>query len=213
MKLSIYAKWGLWLRSLGIGVALMIIELGYIFLAEGDFNLRAINRSVAGASVLLITISLALSGITYFTDKLDKYIVYRRYIGVMGALFAIAHMLLTFIDIGSMVYLIEFFTDPAPFTLFAIASTLLLILLTIISNNESAKLLGNIWWRRLLRLGYVALLFGFLHFALMRQRNWQLWFESPDELPPTSLLLVIPVALTFLIRLILAIALKLKKKN
>lgn len=205
--------WDKWIRSLILGVGLAAIKLGYLFALEGSIGVSSINKAVAGSATILIGLSLALSGITYFFDALDAQIVYRKYVGVMGALFAFGHVLITLINIGRLDHIIRFLNSGKSYTLFGISAALLLVMLTLISNTFSARTLGNVLWRRLLRLGYVALAFTALHFGLMKYKIWLAWFKDPSTLPPTSLLLIAPVIVVFLMRLLLAVALAIRHEK
>jgi len=203
---------GLWLKSLLFGLLLVGGELAYLNYTNPPLNLRSVNLAVAGVGLILISLSLFLSGITYFFDFADKQIVYRRYLGVMGALSAGVHVAITLYTKGNAAKMIAYILNGSPAILYGAAALVTLILLTIISNTYSAKSLGNVWWRRILRLGYLALGLTALHMGLLRYKGWFKWLGEPTW-PSTSLILTGIVLITFIIRMLLGLALTIKKNK
>jgi DMSO/TMAO reductase YedYZ heme-binding membrane subunit len=203
----------LWIKSGLFSVILIGVYWGYLFIQGSENVGRNLNIATAGVGIILICLSLVLSGITYFFDFADRFIVYRKYFGVWGFFTSLFHGLYTLQRMGAQ-RATSYILSAPPVFLYAVAALLVLLMLTIISNTTAARMLGNVWWRRLLRLGYVALLLGTLHFGLLRIDRWKTYLDSGfDGLPPSSLILALLVFATFGLRILLELALRIAKKT
>lgn len=141
------------------------VLLGCVIL--NGFELSDINKSLAHAGILVL-------GITLFSGPLSKYskIVYhiksaRRFLGISSFILLLAHSIISFQLFFNNDFSIIFNIENFYFfsIIFAIVSLLILLSLTFTSFNGAMKILGKNW-KKLQNLGYVALLFGVIHFYL-----------------------------------------------
>jgi methionine sulfoxide reductase heme-binding subunit len=199
--------WAQWFWSLIFGLVLIGLYAGYLYLIESKLNLRTFNRAFAGVSTILIALSMALSGLAYFWQLFRTKIVYRKYIGIWGFVFALVHVLISLYNSGTLQGAINTLLSGRPPILFGLAALFILILMTVVSSNFAAKTLGSLWWRRLLRLGYIVLVLIAIHYYLLGNKNWLEWPQNPEGLPSTKLILLVIIVLVILLRFVLSLSL------
>ena len=145
-------------------------------------GLRILNLSLADASIVLIGLSLALSGICHFWNFADTYIGYRKYLGLAGFYLAASHTLLVL----SRRPIQSFLTTEriAPFVA-AVVSIALFAIMAAISNTFAIKRLGYPHWKKILAAGYVAYLAALLHFGMIHHARWISWLVGNGTLEIT----------------------------
>ena len=204
----------LWINAILFGFFVLLLCSLYQFVRAGEFNLRIFNQSIADAGMIVIGVSFALSGLTYFWDFLDSKLKYRKYIGLVGFYLILMHGLISLFGLSDNFPFPEYYLLSHNITAFllALGSLLYLIFMAIISNSSVAQKLGGILWRKLLRVGYLAYLLGFLHYASKKYVGWQYWLTSEGKLlPPLSLIVTLFVIWVFALRLALWWDLRRKK--
>ncbi len=176
----------------------------YAFLVwQGSPNL--LNRTVANVSMILISLSLMMSGMGYFFNFLDKQVIYRKHLGLVGFGFGVWHFLLSFTGLAQL-------QRPAMWTGFV--ALLIFTLMALISNHLATKFMGGVWWRRTLRLGFVALFLVVIHVWLLRAHRWWTWLtEGLSGSTVLALGVTVLAVFVLLLRLILEIALRRKKNS
>lgn len=175
---------------------------------------NALNKAVADTAVILIGMSMLLSGICYFWNFLDTKIIYRKHLGLMGFAFAVVHLLLSW---GAFLNLLKIETWQqqkfwAPLT--GLIALTIFTIMALVSNKFSALKLGGKVWRGILRTGYIALLFVFAHVVILKAMRWEAWAKGGfKSLPSTSLLVSIFILLVLLMRIALWASLKKKARR
>ncbi|MDP3965079.1 MAG: hypothetical protein Q8Q20_05525 [bacterium] len=219
------ARWNLWRNSFLLSAAaysgVIIYQLG----RGVDYSINHANAALADTAIILIGLSFALSGICYFWDFFDTKIIYRKYLGITGFAYALAHGLIAYFlyfvipndqSRYDALYVWEVFgfqVNNAYAFLFGATALLILLFMASISNTAGMKRYGQ-RWRPLLRLGYLAYFLALLHYGIKRYEVWEIWLtERPSVLPPFSLLLTAFVLLVFILRLALLIKLRLVKQR
>lgn len=181
----------------------------------GVLHTRVANTALGYSAYMLILLAMAMSSICYFWNFADKYMIYRKYLGIMGSIYALLHFILSLLLILERTSLTDFILNPrntVPF-ITGFISLVLLLFLTSISYAWAAKLLGGKLWRALLRLGYAAVILSVIH---MSWRNMESWGEylSGDTLmlfPPLSMLISVVTLVILFLRLIMQYDLSQKK--
>lgn len=214
-----------WVNTLLLSFVLVALVAGYQVLKGNSFNVYQLNIVFALVGMYLIGLSFAMSGLTYFWDFVDTKVVYRKYLGLVGFYYILSHALFSFLN--------YFFIPTAPLPNFdfdfawivgglrientwaflaGIISLALFAFMAMISNKYSMVELGGVRWRNALRyMGYAAYAIIVIHFGLKRFAGWSNWLQSPNGLPPQSLILLAFVAFVFILRLALFIAVSGKK--
>jgi DMSO/TMAO reductase YedYZ heme-binding membrane subunit len=76
----------------------------------------------------------------------------------------------------------------------AVVALFIFAMMTAISNQYAIHELGGVWWRRLLRVGYVAYISATLHFLIKNVPEWLAMFATPEpELPPLNFMIFLLV--------------------
>lgn len=163
-----------------------------------------LNKSVADTAVVLIGLSMLISSLCYFWNAWDWSIVYRKYLGLVGFAYAVAHLLLSW---GPFLALTNAATWQQGRMWPALTGLLALIIFAImaaISNAFSARLLGGRNWRYVLRTGYVALILVWFHVVLLKSARWLNWYqEGMKTFPALSLVVTGFIVLVVAMRLLL----------
>jgi DMSO/TMAO reductase YedYZ heme-binding membrane subunit len=175
---------------------------------------NVMNKTVADVSIVLIGLSMILSGVCYFWNRFDSLIVYRKHLGLSGWAFGIAHMILSK---GALLGLFtaEIWQKGAAWPAFnGLVAMVIFTVMAAVSNTKMARLLGGKVWRGILRTGYVAIIFVLIHVVLLKSGRWATWFQEGMQTPPSlSLMVTIFMVIVLLMRVALWIALILKKRT
>lgn len=215
----------LWLTSISFGMFIFINVCFYYFLTGDVLSLEMINKATATTAIVVMGASFALSGFGYFWDFLDKKVMYRKYLGLTGYFFVVWHALNSlyfYFFSGSQLKKFDLYNTWDVFGIsisnliaFFLGLTALAVFtfMALISNKYATKRFG-LWWRKLLRLGYFALILALLHFSIKNFSLWVIWFKGGFvELPPMSLILSVYVLFVLGLRIWLAISLMRKNKS
>jgi len=214
-----------WLNTLSFGGLVFLFVCYYYFFQGDNFSLEMINKATASTAIILMGLSFALSGLGYYWDFLDRKVPYRKYLGLVGYFFVLWHGLnslyfyfLANTGLEKFVlhkdWLVLNFTinNRIPFVLGAL-SLIIFTLMALISNNYSTKKIGGVRWRKLLRVGYIALFFALIHFTVKNFEIWINWFnEGANTLPQMSSLIAVYIVIILLLRLVMQISLSRKPK-
>lgn len=201
----------MWVKTDIFGCLVFLAGLGYMYLYRGTIDAAVLSENLALTGGILIGLSFALSGITFFYNFLDSKLKYRKHIGLLGYYFAVAYTVTLIVRFPDR-YWYQF-----PTSLFrvdvvlGITAMAILSFMAIISQNWAALRLGK-YWRPLLRLGYLAYALLIVRALILEGPRWSLWAESFKTVPPPRLLLTIYALLVIILRVVLEIALQKKKR-
>ncbi len=166
-----------------------------------------LNKAVADASVILIGSSMLLTGLCYFWDFMDTKIIYRKYLGLIGFAFAVVHMLLSLSAFKKLIDPVAWQSGAVLPVIEASVAMAIFTIMALISNAYAATELGGVAWRKILRTGYIALIFVLMHVVLLKMDRWITWWTEGASRPPSgSLLVSIFIILVLLLRIALWIS-------
>jgi DMSO/TMAO reductase YedYZ heme-binding membrane subunit len=173
---------------------------------------NVLNKTVADTSIILIGLSMLLTSLCYFYDFVDTKIIYRKYLGIVGFLYGIVHIVLSFSAFQSL-FKPETWQKGIPWPSFTGALALgIFTIMALISNRYAAYTLGGVIWRRTLRLGYLAVALIWVHVFLLKSSRLLTWYLGGMKTPPsTSLLVLIFMSVVIIMRIILWLSLLRKK--
>lgn len=201
----------MWEKTVPFAVGLYIFSVSYNWLYLGHLSWAGASEALALTGGILIGLSFALSGMTFFFNFIDDKLKYRKELGVLGF----------FIALGYSVTLAARFPERYIFNLakhiFDAEVILGLLAMSIfagmfiISRQFIARRLGGLW-RPLLRVGYLATLFLILRAFILEFAGWQLWFAAMDRVPPPRLMITIFSIWVILLRIALELALRMHVK-
>lgn len=197
-------------------VIFIIISL-YIFATQGTYDLRAFSRATANVGIILIGLSFMLSGLCYFWNFADHFIIYRKQLGVIGFIYALMHTSVVLYHAGTTQILIP--TSLTRYGDIALISAEIAIIIyvgmTIISTQTVIHEIGGQRWRQLLRWGYIGLILSLLHMFIKGSYEWLSWLtgKSVGMFPAIGLLIFIFGIAVILLRIKLWYATYFKKTS
>jgi DMSO/TMAO reductase YedYZ heme-binding membrane subunit len=203
---SFFRDWLLYFKAGLFGLFIFALSYGYLRWQNIPSEL---NKSVADTAIILMGCSMLLTSICYFWNFLDWSIVYRKYLGLIGFAFGLAHFLLSW---GTFTNLLNISTWQQGKMWPALAGALALVIFSImalVSNSFAARQLGVVTWKHILRTGYIAVIFVWVHVVLLKSARWITWFQGGMKtLPSLSLLVALFMTVVIVMRICLWWSLK-----
>jgi len=193
----------MWTHSWLLTCALASLFVVYVYFLDGSLStLLSWSKVVAGTSAMVLGISLSLGSMGYYFDFLDKQVLYRKYLGLVGFWLALFYsVMLLFVNPNR--YFFGFFDNlgSADFV-FGLAAMAIFTMMALISNVPMMKWLGPERWRSLLSLGYVAYALLVIRAIFIEGEAWMLWWQTPDSgLAPARLVISVFAVAVLLLRL------------
>jgi DMSO/TMAO reductase YedYZ heme-binding membrane subunit len=201
-----------WRNALIFSLVVLIFTFLYNWLQLDRLSLRTWNKSFADTGMLLIGLSFALSGICYFWNFADTKIMYRKDLGLNGFYLLLTHSVYAMFFSRFTKWHQYFNESNLLSTTFALGSLAIFAIMALSSNKFAIHELGGKNWRRLLRTGYIAFIFGLAHMGLMTYDTWLEWIQKLG-LPPFSLFVFVFGVLVVLLRIVLFFALLRNKEG
>lgn len=205
------SMWKFYFHSLVFG----LIVYGFAY-AYTSFNKTpgVLNKSAADASTILIGLSMLLTSLCYFFNFMDSKIIYRKYLGLIGFAFGVVHIGLSFSTLTSL-FNVEVWQKGAMWpALTGLLATIIFTIMTLISNKLSMTVLGTKLWRNILRTGYLAMIFVWLHVVLLKSARWVTWYNGGMKtLPSMSLMVTVFITIVILMRVLMWAKIRLTKKK
>lgn len=149
----------------------------YIFFRRGYYDLYIANKAFAGTAAILLGIVLLLGPLSRLFAFPDKYVQYRKELGIVAFLLALAHGIISaFFLSEKFSRLLETFNWPLAF---GVAATILLIAIFLISNDRAMNVLGRErWWKLQYWGARIVFIFVFLHTFIMKWPGWVSWYKA-----------------------------------
>ncbi|OGK13510.1 hypothetical protein A3A93_00030 [Candidatus Roizmanbacteria bacterium RIFCSPLOWO2_01_FULL_38_12] len=209
------AKTRLWFDMIVYSLILFIVVSGYYLIQRGSFSLALFNQVIADVGMLLMGLSFALSGICYFWNFADHYIIYRKQLGVVGFAYVILHGLISLFFIPENAPILFYYLEKE--TILAFISAFIAIsiytMMVIVSTDSMIHKLGGHTWRILLRVGYIAYVFSLLHMWLNSYPFWLRYLTGQGRSPLPSFGLLTFLVGVFVIVLRLAVWISTSRKK
>ena len=164
--------------ALAAAVSLFAILSVYLFFRRGYYDLYIANKIFAGAAAILLGIVLLIGPLSRLFSFPDRYVQYRKELGIVAFFLALIHGIVSFFFLPSKFPLSRFLgTLNWPFV-FGLVATAILIAIFFISNDRAMIAIGRERWWRLQYWG-VRLVFAFvlLHVFVMKWDGWVKWYK------------------------------------
>jgi hypothetical protein len=189
----------------------LLIRRGYLFDAPPTADMLYVpNKVIIGAGTVLLAFTFLIGPIVRYFDRFDKWLGYRKEIGIVGAFMVLSHGIISYF------YLPKKF--PNEYIGFAslefgagLLGALLLFFLFIISFKKAIELIGASRWWFLQRWGLrLVIAFTLVHVYALKWSGWVKWLTQgivPSKelaapwLPGASLLATIFITWFVIIRL------------
>ncbi len=153
----------------------------YWYARQGAFSLNIANRAIADVAITLLAIILLLGPITRWYNVFDRYLQYRKELGVTAAMLVMLHFILSFFVLTSGSARMRFVTTGAKGFAFGVIATLVLIGLTAISSTTLMRAIGSKHWWGLQRWGVrIAYVASLLHVWFVALPRWRTWYAKGD---------------------------------
>ncbi len=168
--------------------AYIFVRRGYLFDAPPTTDMLYIpNKVLASVAMTLIALTFIIGPVTRYFDRFDKWLGYRKEIGIVGGLLAILHGIVTYyllpIEFPS-----EWIDFTAPQTAAGLTGAILLGLLFFISFKKAILLLGAGRWWFLQRFGLrFVVVFTLVHVYVLKWDSWIMWLVQGDGNPTLEL--------------------------
>jgi DMSO/TMAO reductase YedYZ heme-binding membrane subunit len=178
----------------------------YLTARRGYFDLSIINKSLASSSLILLGIVLLLGPLARLYSRFDKWIDYRKELGILAFFLGAVHVFLSMFPLARR----------GPFGLYqsrpliaysGLLGLLIMAYLFVISFKIVEKKIGVAkWWKMQywgVRIAALAVLF---HMTVFKYSEWGKWLAGDvgklalPNLPPASLLVALFSAFVLLVR-------------
>lgn len=203
-----------WIKIMPAVVIVYVLLCAYNYHYRGGYSDAVWSESLAAVGGVFIGLSLAMSSLSYFFDFADGYLRYRKQYGLYGFYLALLYSFSLQFRFPDKYYygLIDRLYEPE--VILGLSGMFLLGYMALISNKYGLRVLGNTWWRRSLRLGYVVYILFIIRAYIVEESIWMSWFQNPNILYiPPRFLLSIYASLIIVARVLLEVSLKLRGKS
>jgi DMSO/TMAO reductase YedYZ heme-binding membrane subunit len=194
-----------WLQVFYYSLVLMVLFGVYYMFQAQDFKLiNIVIKSMTNVGMFMVGQSLFIGPLGKFWDRFDKYIHYRKMLGVLGYYYLLLHavfaMILYVLPRGTYSTLTLFSLG------FGLTGLFLFHFCTEISDIDTIRSMGANAWRRTLRyLSYGGFIAGLIHIIISRWKwEWAPYLTESQKmfaLPPLSILVAIFAGIVLSLRL------------
>jgi DMSO/TMAO reductase YedYZ heme-binding membrane subunit len=153
--------------------------------------------------------------VCYFWDFADKFIIYRKHIGLVGVGYMILHIILSALLPNYAPFPGYFLTDARISSFIAaVIGGIIFAGMALASNRFAIQEIGPQLWRKLMRLGYIGFAFTLYHFGAKGMPYWIPWFmgESKSIVPSFGLIVFLFGMVVIILRIALWVATLKKNK-
>ncbi len=176
-------NWGYQFQQYGVACAvavpLFMLFSVYLYNRRGFYDLYIMNKVFAGEAAVLLGIVLLIGPLSRFFSFPDRYVQYRKELGIVAFFFAIAHGISSYYFLPNR-FPVDIFYGALwwPFV-FGLAGIIFLIGIFIIGNNfVMRKMDPRVWWP--LQYWGVRIVFALtaLHVFVMKWSGWISWYQK-----------------------------------
>ncbi|MBI5151766.1 MAG: hypothetical protein HZA34_04320 [Candidatus Pacebacteria bacterium] len=171
-----------------------------------------LNKSFADTSIYLIGLSMVLASVCYFWNVFDRFIVYRKHLGIVGFAFGLMHVYLSFGALQKL-FIVQTWQKGAMWPALTGAMALVIfVVMAFVTPSVVAEKLGGKIWRSILQLGHLGVVLIWLHVYFLKFGYILKWYNEGMKTLPSSSLIVL-MFMTVVIGLRTALWIVLKKKS
>ncbi len=154
----------------------------YIFYRRGYYDLYIANKVFAGDAAILLGIIFVLGTLSRFFNAFDRYLQYRKEIGIVAFFLALTHGIVSLFFLPSKFSLARYFSVLNWPFVFGLLSLTILVILFLISSSRAENAIGAERWWRLQNWG-LRLVVGLtvLHVFVMKMNGWLSWYKVGGE--------------------------------
>ncbi|MBI2439251.1 MAG: ferric reductase-like transmembrane domain-containing protein [Candidatus Moranbacteria bacterium] len=157
----------------------LLIRRGYLFDAPPSADTFFVfNKVIIGVGTVLLALTFLIGPIVRYFDRFDKWLGYRKEIGIIGGFLALSHGILSYHFLPLKFPQEKFTIENIPF-LAGLIGSLILVFLFVLSLERVIHLMdGKRWWF-LQRFGLRAVIvFTVIHVVVMKWQGWMKWLKQ-----------------------------------
>lgn len=159
------------------------------------FDATLVNKSLGVAALLLIALSMFLTGWGYFSRRPGRSLALRKPFGLAGFWIALLHGGVDHVLLPAVGLKAELKSEAFHAELAGWAALALFGLMALVSHERARRAMGNGTWRRVLRYaGYAGLVLAAAHAALLKSASWSKYFRTFESVLPSLSLFVVALA-------------------
>lgn len=157
----------------------LLIRRGYLFDAPPTADtLYVFNKALIGVGTVLLAFTFLIGPIVRYFDRFDKWLGYRKEIGILGGFLALAHGVVSYFFLPLKFPQSKFNLENIPFIAGFIGS-LILVFLFVLSFKKIIDRMNKGHWWFLQRWGLRAvILFTVIHVFVMKWQGWMKWIKQ-----------------------------------
>ncbi|KKS93785.1 MAG: hypothetical protein UV70_C0006G0002 [Parcubacteria group bacterium GW2011_GWA2_43_13] len=190
------------------GILFVVLSV-YLYYRRGYYDLYIANKIFAGTSAILLGIVLLLGPLSRAYTIFDRWLKYRKEIGIVAFVLALAHSVSSFFFLSDYFSRARFFTSGLWPFVFGITALSIVCILWILSHKNAVKIFsGKVWWcihSWGIRCAFIAVA---LHVGIMKFSGWVDWYKNGGasnlvhpEWPGAGLLVGWIIAYVFSVRI------------
>ncbi|MDP3986497.1 MAG: ferric reductase-like transmembrane domain-containing protein [Candidatus Veblenbacteria bacterium] len=165
--------------ALGLAIVQFVAFSVYLYGRRGFYDLFIINKAFAGVAAVLLGIVLLLGPLGRMFNMFDKYLRFRKELGIMAFFFALMHTVSSLFFLPGRFPLERYFTTGKWPFLFGLIGIVVLMAIFAISNNRAIqRMTAHRWWfwqRWGIRIALAAVA---LHVGIMKVPGWIEWYRQ-----------------------------------
>jgi len=178
--------WKYQLKQYGVAFFLAVpifVSLSlYIFYRRGFYDLYIANKVFAGDGAMLLGIVFILGPLSRFFNFFDRYLQYRKEIGIVAFFLILVHGLVSLFFLPSRFPISRYFSSINWSFIYGLLGLVVLVLLFLISNNKVENIIGTKTWWRLQNWGLrIVIGLTVLHVFIMKTPGWLSWYRIGGE--------------------------------
>lgn len=164
--------------ALMVAVPLFVLLSLFIFYRRGYYDLYIANKVFAGIAAILLGIVLLIGPLSRYFAFPDRYIQYRKELGIIAFLLALIHAIVSLFFLPTRFPLLMYFGKFNWQFVLGMIATVALFALFIISYERVAEAIGRKLWWRIQNWG-IRITFGLVvfHVFLMKWAGWVKWYK------------------------------------
>ncbi|KKU06442.1 MAG: putative membrane protein fused with a rieske [2Fe-2S]-like protein [Candidatus Magasanikbacteria bacterium GW2011_GWA2_45_39] len=179
----------------------------YLTLRRGYFDLAIVNKSLASGSLALLGIVLLLGPLSRLYQRFDKWVNYRKELGILAFFLGAAHVYLSMFPLARGGPFGLYLSRP----LIAYSGLLGLLIMAVLFVISFEKIKSKIdtakWWKTQyvgVRIAAIAIL---VHMTLFKYAEWLNWLKGETgkiaipAWPPASLLIAVFSGFVLLVKI------------
>lgn len=181
-----------YLIALLIAVSLTVLFGAYLLFRRGYFfdapptadTLYVFNKVIVGVGVVLLAFTFLIGPIVRYFDRFDKWLGYRKEIGIVGGFLAVMHAFIS--DNLLPLKFPEKTLDSMELSMTAGSiGVFLLVFLFILSFKKAIDLIGTSRWWFLQRWGLrLVIALTLVHVFVMKWNGWVKWLKQGGAVTP-----------------------------